>query len=94
MANVPTDWKPELEVRVYTLSISEEDHQTLLARHKRESFLDYADARGVLKGDVDLEPYGEPTIEFALLVDDDTPENHAAFLAALADFIYGQPGVH
>jgi len=81
-------------VRVYTLSISEEDHQTLLARHKRESFLDYADARGVLKGDVDLEPYGEPTIEFAFLVEDDTPDNHAAFLAALADFIYGQPGVH
>lgn len=94
MANIPANWKPVLEVRVYTLLISEEDHKTMLARHERESFMGYADARGVLPAGVDLEPYGEPTIEFSFLVDDDTPENHAAFLGALADFIYGQPGLH
>lgn len=72
----------------------EEEHETLLIRHERGSFLDFADGRGAIKGAVDLEPYWDPVIEFAFQVNDDTPENHEAFLIALAEFIHNQPGIH
>lgn len=90
MSNVPDDWSPELEERVYSLQLSDEDHKALLRKHRQQSFLTFADDRGALKGSVNVNPHGDTSIAFSFLVEDDKPENHSALLSALADFIKSQ----
>jgi hypothetical protein len=87
MSSIPTHWKPELEKRIYFLELTGEEHQRLLNRHERESFLDFADSRGAVQCSLDLQPHVETAIEYVFYLDDDTPENHAIFLSAIADFI-------
>lgn len=86
MADV-NDWEPELDSRTYKLEMDEDEYALLLERNETDLFFDFADDRGALLGRVDLEPWGDPVIEYTFSVADDTPENHAKFLKTLADYL-------
>ncbi|MBI6885087.1 hypothetical protein [Pseudomonas putida] len=87
--SIPSAWKQKLDTRVYHLTLTEQEHKTLLAKNKSASFMAFADERGALRCSLNLQPWGEPIVEYGFQVGDDTEANHQAILGALAEYIHG-----